>query len=66
MDGNKRAAVIFANHYLIAHGRGLLVIPEQEVPVFKKLLIDFYEGTPPKEIISFLKKNCWKKIEKKS
>lgn len=66
MDGNKRAAVIFANHYLIAHGRGLLVIPEQEVPVFKKLLIDFYEGTPPKEIISFLKKNCWKKIAKKS
>lgn len=66
MDGNKRAAVIFANHYLIAHGRGLLVIPEQEVPVFKKLLIDFYEGTPPKEIISFLKKNCWKEIEKKS
>lgn len=66
MDGNKRAAVIFANHYLIAHGRGLLVIPEQEVPVFKKLLIDFYEGTPPKEIISFLKKNCWKEIAKKS
>lgn len=66
MDGNKRVAVIFANHYLIAHGRGLLVIPEQEVPVFKKLLIDFYEGTPPKEIISFLKKNCWKEIEKKS
>lgn len=66
MDGNKRAAIIFANHYLIAHGRGLLVIPEQEVPVFKKLLIDFYEGTPPKEIISFLKKNCWKEIAKKS
>lgn len=65
LDGNKRAAVIFANHYLIAHGRGLLVIPEKEVPVFKKMLIDFYEGASPKQIISFMKKNCWKEIAKK-
>ena len=28
IDGNKRASVIFANHYLIAHGQGFLVIPE--------------------------------------
>lgn len=62
MDGNKRAAVIFANHYLIAHGRGLLVIPEKEVPVFKKLLIDFYEGMAPKKLIAFMKKNCFKEI----
>ena len=38
LDGNKRASVIFANHYLIAHGGGFLVIPESEVPEFKKLL----------------------------
>ena len=29
IDGNKRAAVIFANHYLISRGEGLLVIPEK-------------------------------------
>ena len=28
IDGNKRAAVIFANHYMISKGAGLLVIPE--------------------------------------
>ena len=28
LDGNKRASVIFANHYLISHGGGFLVIPE--------------------------------------
>ena len=31
LDGNKRASVIFANHYLISHGGGVLVIPEKEV-----------------------------------
>jgi len=31
LDGNKRASVIFANHYLISHGEGFLVIPEKEV-----------------------------------
>ena len=44
IDGNKRAAVIYANHYLISHGEGFLVIPEGHVPEFKKLLIAFYEG----------------------
>ena len=26
-------------HYLISHGKGLLVIPENKVPEFKKLLV---------------------------
>lgn len=39
LDGNKRASVIFANHYLISHGGGSLVIPEKEVPEFKRLLV---------------------------
>ena len=34
IDGNKRASVIFANHYLIAHGQGFLVIPEEHVSEF--------------------------------
>ena len=44
LDGNKRASVIFANHYLIAHGGGFIVIPEKEVSDFKKLLVSYYEG----------------------
>lgn len=60
LDGNKRASVIFANHYLIAHGMGLLVIPEKEVSEFKKLLLAFYEGENEKIIGSFLKDRCWK------
>lgn len=30
LDGNKRISVIFANHYLISHGGGFLVIPEKK------------------------------------
>jgi len=60
LDGNKRAAVIFANQYLIAQGEGFLVIPEKEVPAFKHLLVGYYEGAEPKIISDFLKKHCWK------
>lgn len=60
IDGNKRAAVIFANHFLIAHGQGFLVIPEVHVAEFKKLLVAYYEGEDAGIITSFLKNNCWK------
>ena len=60
IDGNKRASVIFANHYLISHGQGFLVIPEEHVPEFKKLLVRYYEGEDIEVIRSFLKANCWK------
>ncbi|MCR5772712.1 MAG: Fic family protein [Butyrivibrio sp.] len=62
VDGNKRASVIFANHYLIAHGQGLLVIPEKEVSEFKKLLVKYYEGEKIEIIADFLKEKCWRKM----
>lgn len=63
LDGNKRASVIFANHYLISHGGGFLVIPEKEVPEFKRLIVKYYEGEDITVIADFMKKYCWKKIE---
>ena len=63
LDRNKRASVIFANHYLISHGGGFLVIPEKEVPEFKRLLVKYYEGEDITVIADFMKKYCWKKIE---
>ena len=62
LDGNKRASIIFANHYLISHGGGILVIPEKEVPEFKSLLVRYYEGENISIISNFMKKNCWKKM----
>lgn len=62
LDGNKRASVIFANHYLIAHGGGFLVMPEKEVPEFKQLLVKYYESEDASIIAAFMKKRCWKTI----
>ncbi|KSV58357.1 Fic family protein [Acetivibrio ethanolgignens] len=59
-DGNKRASVIFANHYLIAQGMGFLVIPEMDVSEFKTLLVEYYEGAPLEIIGQFLREKCWK------
>ncbi len=62
IDGNKRTSVIFANHYLISKGKGLIVIPEDKVDTYKKMLIDYYESNSDKELVQFIKKECYFKI----
>ena len=57
-DGNKRTAVIYANHYLISKGKGLLIIDYNKVTEFKKLLIEYYEDRDSVSIKTFLK-NCY-------
>lgn len=61
IDGNKRTAVIFANHYLISHGLGLLIIRSELVPRFKQFLIEYYEERNS-NIINFIMDNCIRKI----
>lgn len=61
-DGNKRVAVIFANHYLIGKATGLLVIPEKNVPEFKRLLVAYYEDRDIGEIVEFMKDKCWRRM----
>ena len=62
IDGNKRTAVIFANHFLIRYGLGLLYIPEDKAEEFKKLLVEFYEANNKTEIVRFLKQECLLRI----
>lgn len=59
-DGNKRASVIFANHYLISKGQGLIVIPKNHVPEFKRLLVAYYEGRDNGQIVEFMRAKCWR------
>ena len=59
-DGNKRASVLFANHYMISQGAGMITIPEKEVPAFKRLLIAYYEDSDCGEILDFMKTKCIK------
>ena len=61
-DGNKRSAIIFANHFLISKGEGILVVPEKQVGEFKRLLVKYYEGTDDTEIVDFLLTKCWRKF----
>lgn len=61
LDGNKRTAVIFANHYLVSRGMGLIVIPAELVEEFKIHLINYYENIN-NDIIEFLYNKCLTKI----
>ena len=62
IDGNKRTSVIFANHILISQGAGLIAIPEEDVPEYKRLLIGYYETDDKEPISKFLYEKCLTKI----
>ena len=59
IDGNKRTSLIFANHYLVSHGKGLIYIPEDRIKEFKKLLVGFYETNNNKKVKEYIKKYCY-------
>ena len=59
IDGNKRTAVIFANHYLISKGYGIIVIPSELTEEFKTLLLSYYQNKDEIEIRKFLKEKCY-------
>ena len=62
IDGNKRTSVIFANHFLVSRGKGLIVIPAEKVEKYKNLLIKYYETDDSKEIEKFIIDNCYIKL----
>lgn len=62
IDGNKRTAVVFINHYLISKGMGIIVIPAELANDFKSLLILYYEGKEENEIKKFIKEKCYMSI----
>lgn len=63
IDGNKRTAVIFANHYLISKGKGIIAIPAEKSEEFKNLLIGFYENDKDRTIRDFLMDVCYTSLE---
>lgn len=62
LDGNKRTAVIFANHILIKNAAGLIVIPAESVPEYKGLLLHYYETDETDAIVGFLKERCYRPL----
>ena len=59
IDGNKRTAVIYSNHYLISKGKGIIAIPAELTQEFKDLLIPYYEGKDEKNIKQFIREKCY-------
>ncbi|MCQ2086906.1 MAG: Fic family protein [Bacilli bacterium] len=58
IDGNKRTAVIFGNHFLISHGVGLMVVPVEKIKEYKTLLLEYYEDRS-EDLIEFFVKECF-------
>lgn len=59
IDGNKRTAVVYSNHYLISKGKGIIAIPAELTKEFKDLLIPYYEGKDENKIKKFIKEKCY-------
>ena len=57
-DGNKRTAILVANHYLIRNGVGLLSISIEDQLKFCSILLSFYESGDSYELKRFLYDNC--------
>lgn len=62
IDGNKRTAVLFANHYLIKNASGIIVIPSEKVEEYKRLLVNYYNDDNKDIIREFLKKYCYQEL----
>jgi len=58
MDGNKRTALLAANHLLISSGAGIITIPIELQPKFLTLTLDYYKSNNPSEIKRFIYENC--------
>lgn len=58
-DGNKRTAMLIANHELIKFGRGILSIAEEDKVDFGTKLIAYYENENKLEnLIEFIYEKC--------
>jgi hypothetical protein len=58
IDGNKRTALLSANHTLIAHGAGVLSIPVDQLAIFSGLLLNYYETGEMTNVKMFLYDTC--------
>ena len=56
--GNKRTSMIIANKVMIENGAGMIIVLEENIIEFNKLLTDFYYTNDDMKIIEFVYNNC--------
>ncbi len=57
-DGNKRSAMLLANHEMIKNGVGVITIPIDKKEKFGEELIKYYETDDIKELKQFIYDDC--------
>lgn len=57
-DGNKRTSTIIANKIMINNGRGIILVQEEYILEFNKLLTEYYNTSNDEKIIEFIYNNC--------
>ncbi len=57
-DGNKRTSIIIANKIMIMNGKGIILIKDEYLLEFNRLLSDFYTTGMDEEITKFIYNNC--------
>ena len=63
-DGNKRTSTIVANKIMIENGKGIILVKEENILDFNRLLTEFYDTNNDEEIINFIYDNCIIGIDK--
>lgn len=58
IDGNKRTAMLAANHEMIKNGAGVISIPEAMQSVFREKLVHFYESGDMQDIKECVFESC--------
>lgn len=62
-DGNKRTAMLFANHEMIKNGAGIITVPVDIKDEFGEKLIKYYETNDINELKQFIYEKCIDGIE---
>ena len=57
-DGKIRTSMIIANKIMIMNGKGIILIKDENLLEFNKLLTDYYTNGIDDKIIEFLYNNC--------
>lgn len=58
LDGNKRTGMLAANHEMIRNGCGIISVPIEFQPEFRRLLVEFYETNEMSVLKQFVYDNC--------
>ena len=57
-DVNKRTSTIIANKIMINNGKGIILVQEEYILEFNKLLTEYYNTSNDEKIIEFIYNNC--------